>query len=91
MSATSFKSPIHLIVFKLSIQSQISLKILTNMGLFIFLQIIFFASLSTIMLRIRRILGPAYLLVQVVVSQSIYDEEEVKVVYIVTFNYILHI
>ena len=91
MSATSFKSPIHLIVFKLSIQSQISLKILTNMGLFIFLQIIFFASLSTIMLRIRRILGSAYLFLQVVVSQSIYDEEEVKVVYIVTFNYILHI
>ena len=55
------------------------------MGLFIFLQIIFFASLSTIMLRIRRILGSAYLLLQVVVSQSIYDEEEVKVVYIVTY------
>ena len=55
------------------------------MGLFIFLQIIFFASLSTIMLRIRRILGSAYLFLQVVVSQSIYDEEEVKVVYIVTY------
>ena len=51
----------------------------------------FFASLSTIMLRMRRILGSAYLLLQLVVSQSIYDEEEVKVVDIVTLYYILHI
>ena len=46
----------------------------------------FFASLSTIMLRMRRILGSAYLLLQLVGSQSIYDEEEVKVVYVVTFT-----
>ena len=86
MSATSLKSPIHWIVFKLLIRLQISLKILTNMDLFIFLQIVSFASLSTIMLRMRRILGSAYLLLQLVGSQSIYDEEEVKVVYIVTFT-----